>query len=84
MKKAKIMLSAITVVGALGAAFALNAHRYIGNFVYTGATGTLLTGCQRLVVDAAIALAGRPNVYASTSSLVSGCPFTATVQVLGD
>jgi hypothetical protein len=84
MKKAKIMLSAIAVVGILGTAFALNAHKYQNNFVYTGVTGTSSTACQTQLLDNAIGTSGTPNIYASTASLSSGCPLTVVTTVTGD
>jgi len=81
MKKAKLMLSAIAIVGVLGTAFALNAHKYDNKFVYTGVTGTASTACQTQISPFTIGTSGTPNVYASTSSLSSGCPLTVTVAV---
>jgi len=40
------MLSAIAIVDVLCTAFALNAHKYADNYVYTGVTGTPSTACQ--------------------------------------
>jgi len=82
MKKAKLMLSAIAVVGVLGTAFALNAHKYDTNYIYTGVTGSASTACTVKISPFAIATSGTPNVYASTTSLAGGCPFTVTVAVI--
>jgi hypothetical protein len=84
MKKAKLMLSVIALVGALGTTFALNAHKYEGNFVYTGVTGTSSTACTTFLIDAAIVGGGVASVYASAISTPRGCPLGYIITVLGD
>jgi len=83
MKKAKLMLSAIAIIGILGTAFALNTHKYDTRYIYTGVTGTSSTACQTQVSPVNISTSCfPPNVYASTSSLSSNCPLTCTVAVM--
>jgi hypothetical protein len=79
MKKAKMMLSALAIVGVLGGAFAFKAQSFSTKVIFTGAyDGIHATGaCQNRVTGKTITNSGA-TVYASTTSLASGCPSTFT------
>ena len=78
MKKAKIMLSALSIMGVLAVAFAFKTAKFETHFIYTGTKGT--GSCTILKEGAAISN-GTAAVAASTASVSSGCPDVFTVTV---
>jgi hypothetical protein len=69
MKKVKIMLAAIAVVGIVGGSLAFKTAKIAGPIF----TGTLGSGVCTTQVNAVIK-SGTANVAASNSALTSGCP----------
>lgn len=78
MKKAKLMLTAITIFAVIGTAFAFKANNFSSHYVYTGTKGS--KSCTTKVTGTAI-MSGTPNVAASTVSLTTGCPDAFTVKI---
>lgn len=82
MKKAKMMLSAIAIVGVVSATFAFKSNKYIVHSIFTGPlTGS--TFCTVPVQGEAISN-GTPTVRASLTSLSSNCPQVFTTLVDND
>jgi len=80
MKRAKMMLSALAIVGVLSGAFAFKAQSFSTKVIFTGAyDGVHSTGaCTTRVTGKTITNLAGATVYASTQSLNSGCASTFT------
>lgn len=82
MKRAKLMLATIAIVGVFGATFAFNTHRFTCKYIYTGAFTAGNHICTTEVDGRAISNScGAPAVYASVLSNITNCPPVFTFAV---
>ena len=79
MKKAKMMLTAITIFAVVGGAFAFKAKSASSLTIFTGTTVGTGSSCTNELHGATIGASSNPKVRASTVSLSTNCPITSTV-----
>lgn len=82
MKKSKLLISAIVIVGILTGTLAFKSSRYMTHYLYTG---PLVGGARTVEVDG-IAISGGGNaiVRAWIAPLASACPQVFTTEIFDD
>jgi hypothetical protein len=75
MKKARVMLCALTVIAVLGSALSFKAHTNRSNILYTGTTST---DCTHKVEGVVFTTFSPEPIYVSTTSTTSCDKFYIT------
>ena len=78
MKKAKLMLSVLTIMNILSLIFAFKMKDFSSLIIYTG---KLKSGSCITKVEGVAILKGIPNAAASTAPVTKNCPDVFTVAI---